>query len=208
MSQIVIVNTRPEHIPALVLHQQTCFPTLDPGSWMRAEHFAAHLDRFPAGQHVALDGERVVGQSSTFRVSGQRAMDQHGFLEITHDLTFAGHDLCGEWLYGADMSVHPDYRGRRISKMLYDARKDLVRNLQIDGIVAGGQLADYFTVRATVRLEDYIARVVAGDLVDATLTPQLRSGFGVRGILWRYLDDSEHGEEATLLVWQPDKVTG
>src|SRR5258706_8181481 len=79
MSTIIITNTRPEHIPQLVLHQQLCFPTLTPEEWMRAEHFESQLRLFPAGQHVALDGEHVVGQSSTFRISGAIALEQHGY---------------------------------------------------------------------------------------------------------------------------------
>jgi hypothetical protein len=70
MSEIVIVNTRPEHIDQLVQHQRICFPTLADHELMRREHFESQLRIFPEGQHVALDGERVVGQSSTFRISG------------------------------------------------------------------------------------------------------------------------------------------
>ena len=54
-------------------------------------------------------------------------------------------------------------------------------------------------------MEEYLARVVRGELADPTLTPQLRSGFVVRDILWHYLDDAEHGAEASLIVWEnPD----
>jgi GNAT superfamily N-acetyltransferase len=129
MSEIRIANTRPEHLAALAEHQKICFPTLDPSEWMTAEHFASHLRLFPEGQHVALDGERVVGQSSTFRIGGARALGQHQYMDILGQSYFTNHDPHGEWLYGADMSVHPDYRGRKISTMLYNARKDLVRRL-------------------------------------------------------------------------------
>lgn len=198
---ITIANTQPEHIPQLVVHQQVCFPTLDADSWMRAEHFAAHLRIFPEGQFVALDGERVVGQCSALRV-GDEAFAQHRFLDITGQLFFSTHNPQGAWLYAADMSVHPEYRRRKISKQLYDARKDLVRRLGMRGIVGGGMLSGYHSYRNTLSIEVYIARVVAGEIVDPTLTTQLRSDFVVRGIIWDYLDDAEHGSEASLIVWE------
>jgi GNAT superfamily N-acetyltransferase len=198
---IVVTNTRPEHITQLVTHQQVCFPTLDPDAWMRAEHFESQLRIFPEGQFVALDGERVIGQATALRV-GAEAFAEHTFLGITGNLFLTTHDPHGPWLYGADMSVHPDYRGRKISKLLYDARKDLVRRLGVRGIVAGGQLAGYHNYRAQMGVEEYLDRVVRGELVDPTLTAQLRSGFSVRGVLWNYLDDAEHGAEASIIVWE------
>ena len=206
MSEIIITNARPEHAEALARHQQICFPTLDPQAWMTAEDFLGQIRIFPEGQHVALDGERVVGQSSTLRVRGELAFAQHSFLGITGNVSFSTHDPHGEWLYGTDMSVHPDYRGRKISKLLYNARKQLIRRLGLRGMVAGGQLAGYHHHRAELGVERYIDKVVRGELADPTLTPQLRSGFVVRGVLWHYLDDAEHGAEASLIVWEnPDR---
>ena len=205
MSELTITNARPEHAEAMARHQQICFPTLDPQAWMTAEDFLAQIGTFPEGQHVALESERVVGQSSTLRVRGEQAFAQHSFLGITGNVTFSTHDPQGEWLYGADMSVHPSYRGRKISKLLYNARKELIRRLGLRGMVAGGQLAGYHHHRADMGVEEYINKVVHGELADPTLTPQLRSGFVVRGVLWHYLDDAEHGAEASLIVWEnPD----
>jgi GNAT superfamily N-acetyltransferase len=202
MTDIIITNTRPEHLEALAEHQKICFPTLDPAEWMTAEHFAAHLRVFPEGQHVALDGERVVGQSSTFRVREDQVFRPHRFPDIIAGGYFANHDPRGEWLYGADMSVHPDYRGRRISSMLYGARKDLIRRLNMSGMVAGGMLPGYNAHKDAMSVEEYVERVARGELADPTLTPQLRSGFVVRGILRDYIDDSRITPHGTLIVWE------
>lgn len=204
-NRIVITNTRPEHIPQLVLHQQICFPTLTPDEWMRAEHFESHLRLFPEGQHVALDGDRVVGQSSTFRIGGARALAQHGYMDILGQSYFTNHDPAGEWLYGADMSVHPDYRGRKISRMLYDARKGLCRRLGLRGMVAGGMIPGYRHYRDRMSVEEYARAVAEGRLTDPTLTPQLRAGFRLRGILYNYIDAGDLGNDSTLIVWEnPD----
>jgi GNAT superfamily N-acetyltransferase len=199
---IIITHTQPEHIPQLVRHQTLCFPTFDPDDWMDAEMFAAQLAVFPEGQHVALDGDRVVGQSSTFRI-GDRCLEQHTYRGITAHNTFALHDPAGAWLYGADMSVHPDYRGRRIATALYDKRKELVRRLGMRGIVAGGALPGYHEHAGRLSIKNYIAEVVAGRLADATLTAQLKNGFAVRDVLWDYVDGGELvGDHATLIIWE------
>jgi GNAT superfamily N-acetyltransferase len=199
---ITITNTRPEHIPQLVIHQQICFPTLAPDEWMRAEHFESHLRLFPEGQHVALDDERVIGQSSTFRIGGAIALEQHAYMDILAQSYFTNHDPSGEWLYGADMSVHPDYRGRKISRLLYDARKDLCRRLNLRGMVAGGMIPGYKGYRDRMGVEEYARAVAAGQLIDPTLTPQLRAGFQLRGILYNYIDAGELGNDSTLIVWE------
>jgi GNAT superfamily N-acetyltransferase len=205
MSTITITNTRPAHLAALAEHQKICFPTLDPSEWMAPEHFASHLRLFPEGQHVALDGDRVVGQSSTFRIGGARALNQHQYMDILGQSYFTNHDSNGEWLYGADMSVHPDYRGRKISRMLYDARKALCRRLGLRGMVAGGMIPGYRHYRDRMSVEEYARAVAEGALIDPTLTPQLRAGFKLRGILSDYIDAGDLGNDATLIVWEnPD----
>lgn len=199
---IQITNTRPEHIPQLVEHQKICFPTLNTDDWMDAEMFAAQLAAFPEGQHVALDGERVVGQSSTFRI-GDSCLEQHTYRGITGHNRFSNHDPAGAWLYGADMSVHPDYRGRGIASMLYSTRKALVRRLGMRGIVAGGALPGYHQYAGRLSVEEYIAEVVAGRLHDLTLSVQLKNGFTVRGVLRGYVDGGDlMNDDATLLVWE------
>jgi GNAT superfamily N-acetyltransferase len=165
--------------------------------------FAAQLQVFPEGQHVALDGERVIGQSSTFRIAGTLAFAQHTYRGITGHNRFTLHDPAGDWLYGADMSVHPEYRGRGIATALYDTRKALVGRLGMHGIVAGGALPGFHQHCHALSVEAYVAEVVAGRLLDPTLTPQLRNGFAVRAILRNYVDGGElvHND-ATLIVWE------
>lgn len=199
---IQITNTRPEHIAQLVAHQQRCFPTICADDLIDAAMFAAQIVVFPAGQHVALDGDLVVGQSSTFRC-GPDCLEQHTYRGITANNYFTNHDPAGAWLYGADMSVHADYRGQHIATRLYAVRKELVRRLGMRGIVIGGGLSGFHQHAARMSVEAYVAEVVAGRLVDPTLTPQLKNSFVVRGVLHDYVDGGELlSDYASLLVWE------
>jgi GNAT superfamily N-acetyltransferase len=202
MDDIQIANTRPEHVAALAEHQRVCFPTLAPYEWLNEEHFLSHLRLFPDGQHVALAGGRVVGQSSTFRCRADQVFVPHTFHDIIAGGLFTNHDPQGEWLYGADMSVHPDYRGRGIASRLYDARKALIRRLGMRGMVGGGMLPGYNRYRDAMSVEDYVERVARAELADPTLTAQLRNGFVVRGVLHDYIDDASITRHAALIVWE------
>lgn len=202
MSNIIITNTRPEHAAMLERHQQICFPTLLDEDLLKATHIARHLELFPEGQHVALDGGQVVGMSTTFRATTEQAFSPHNFHDIIAGGFLTNHQPHGEWLYGVDVSVHPDYRGRKISKLLYDARKELIQRLGMRGMVAGGMLPGYHLHRDRMSAEEYVAEVAAGRMTDPTLTPQLRSGFQVRGVLHDYLEAGHLGNQAALIVWE------
>lgn len=202
---IEIVNTRPEHVAALAGLQQICYPTLASDEWLRAEHFLNHLRLFPEGQHVALDGDQPIAMSATFRLPFDFEHPAHVFHEIIDGGYFTNHDPDGPYLYGADMSVHPAYRRQGIASRLYDARKSLIQQLNLKGMIAGGMIPGYRAHADRLGIEEYVALVVRGELHDPTLSAQLRNGFAVRGILHDYLHDAALGHDATLIVWtNPD----
>lgn len=222
-----IVPSEAWHAPHLEALQITCFPNLGPQELMRAEHFLRHREVFaeadlvaeahvapagtaPAGEAagVPLAAPRVVGLGSGFFTDFDFAHPDHTFRDMIDDGWFGRHDPEGAWYYGADVSVHPDYRGLGLARRLYDARKALVRRHGKRGIVAGGALPGYPRYRDALAIEDYVARVVAGALFDPTLSVQLRNGFAVEGILRGYLEDHATGDCATLIVWRDPAFAG
>ena len=65
--------------------------------------------------------------------------DNHNYQKITGNETFSTHDPDGDVLYGIELFVHPKFRGMRLGRRLYDARKELCENLNLRSIVAGGR---------------------------------------------------------------------
>jgi hypothetical protein len=49
---------------------------------------------------------------------------------------------------------------------------------------------------------EYVAKVVAGELTDPTLSFQLSNGFEVRGLLDNYIEDAADDGWAALIVWE------
>ena len=205
MSRYTITTIQPDHFAALEDLQRVAYPTLGEQELMRVEHFASQYAVFAEGQIVVLDGDRVIGQGSGFFTDFDFEDHAHTFAEICDNFYFRTHDPDGDYYYGADISVHPEYRGRGIGKMIYKARKGVVRRYNRRGIVAGGVLPGFALFKQRMAVDEYVRRVVAGELKDPTLTFQLKQGFVVRGLLQNYLEDSASDNWATLILWEnPD----
>src|SRR5262249_47172298 len=144
---------------------------------------------------------KIVGALSTFVVPpGVDACAQHTWLDITDHGTFARHDERGDTLYLADIYTHPTMWGRGLAQALYRALFALATRLGKARVVAGGRMFSYFEHADAMSPEEYIARVLRGELRDKVLTSQMRAGFTVRGVLRGYLDDPRSRNFATLLV--------
>lgn len=171
------------------------------GPWSK-EQFAAQLERFPEGQICIEDNGKVVAAAISMIVKYAKWGDKHTYEKITDNGYLKTHDPEGDTLYGVDMFVHPDYRGLRLGRRLYDARKELCQNLNLRAIVAGGRILGYDGHRDTMSPQQYVKLVQAKELADPILTFQLSNDFHVRKIIHGYLpDDRESNGYATLLEW-------
>src|SRR5438094_8110574 len=125
-SGIIVMHSRREHAPGLEALQRTCFPTLAESEQFKAPHYLKHLEVFPDGQFVALDDDRVVAATTTLRLHIDLRHARHSFAEIFQGGWLTSHEPDGDWLYGADMGVAPEYRGRGLGRALYAARQEVV----------------------------------------------------------------------------------
>lgn len=200
----VVVQARPEDAPALEGVQRACFPDLSEEEIATAAHFLSHQHYFPEGQHVVLDVEtgEIVGSSSDFRMQVDFAHYAHSYMEETGDNLFSTHNPQGEWLYGADIGIHPKARGQGLAKLLYGARHDLVRRLSLKGHVAGAMPKGYGAVAHEMPIEQYVQEVVRELRADPVLTVQLKRGYHVWGIIPDYLVDESCGNHGVFIVWR------
>jgi len=196
----VIASTGPEHAAALAALQDVCFPTLAPEQRFTAAHYRKHLELFPEGQFVALDGGRVVGGTTTCRLAFDFDHVGHTFDDIIQGGWLTSHDPQGDWLYGADISVHPDERGRGLGRALYAARQETVRRLGLKGQVTAGMMRGYGAVKDRMSAEEYYRGLQDGTINDPTLSAQRKIGFELRRLLPKYLHDPVCDDYAVLIV--------
>lgn len=189
MGELVVTPTRKEHAEQLAALQRTVFPTLADDERFTAEHYRHHVELFPDGQFVVLDGARVAGSTTTLRLDFDFAHADHRFADIFAGGWLTPHDPHGRWLYGADVGTHPDYRRRGVARMLYRARHATVRALGLAGQVTVGSPSGYGAVKDAMSMATYYAELLAGTRTDPTLSAQLRIGFEPRGVIAGYLTD-------------------
>ncbi len=184
------------------------FPSADPAELLSEEDFAAYARVFPEGCFVCLDGDTVVGQGVGILLDFDFDSYQHSIIEITGENQCGNHDPRGEWYYGTDIAVDPQYRRRGIGSQLYELRKGYVRSHGKSGIVAGGHIHGFSEHKHEMSAHEYIDSVNAGTIYDPTLTFQLNQGFEIIGALEDYLADEATDGWSALIVWRnPDDPT-
>jgi ribosomal protein S18 acetylase RimI-like enzyme len=204
-SGIRIASTRKEHAEALEELQLLCFPTLDDSQRFKRAHYRKHVELFPEGQFVALDGGKVVGMTSTIRLHFDFGHVEHSFDDVLQGGFLTSHEPEGDWLYGADIGTHPDYRRRGIARGLYAARQLTVRGLSLKGQVTVGMLRGYGELKGKMSAEDYYEALLRGERMDPTISAQMKVGFEPRGLLANYLNDPVCDNYGVLLVLNAEK---
>jgi len=201
---ITIINTRPEHVRALEKLQHIVFPTLQPDELFSAEKYLNHIELFPEGQFIAIahlaHHDIVIGATTTFRTHFDFDDSEHTYVEAIAGGWLTNHDPSGDYLYGVDVSVHPHYRGMKLARRLYDARRTLARRLNLRGEIAGALLPGYQSHSENLSIAQYALQVKQGRIHDPTLSVQIRNGFSVRGILYDHISDARSDNAAALIV--------
>ena len=202
---LVVTQARPEHAAQLEELQRICFPTLAEDQRFKLAHFLKHIELFDEGQFVALDGDLVVGATSTLRLDFDLNHVEHTFADIIQGGWLTSHQPEGAWLYGADLSVRLEYRGRGLATALYAARQEVVWRLKLQGQVTAGMIPGYGPLKETMPAETYYAGVLGGLIRDPTLSMQMNVGFEPRGLLANYLNDPVCDNYSVLLVLESEK---
>jgi 4-aminobutyrate aminotransferase/(S)-3-amino-2-methylpropionate transaminase len=206
---LVVVSTQPDHAEQLEALQRVVFPTLADEERFKAPHYRKHLQLFPAGQFVVLDGLRVVAATSTIRRRFDFDHPQHTFAEIIQGGWLTSHQPDGDWLYGADLGVHPVYRGKGLATALYAARQELVWGLGLQGQVTAGMMSGFGAVKDRMTAAQYYEALKAGRLSDPTISVQRKVGFEIKALLPDHLHDPSCGDSSVLLVLPASvEVTG
>jgi predicted amidohydrolase/ribosomal protein S18 acetylase RimI-like enzyme len=205
--QIIVRQIRLEDYDQLVQLQLKCFPGMKP--W-RLEQLESQLKTFPEGQIcIAYEG-RIVASSSSLILDFALYGEWHSWREIADSGFITNHNPEANTLYGIEIMVDPEFRGMRLARRLYAARKSLAREKNLMRIVLGGRIPGYGSHKEEMTAREYVEKVINKTLFDPVLTTQLSNGFVLKRLLKGYMDtDKESAGYATLLEWtnldyQPD----
>jgi predicted amidohydrolase/ribosomal protein S18 acetylase RimI-like enzyme len=198
--KIIVRKTHFTDVPRINEIVQLCYPGVTP---YPEDALRAHINHFPEGQVVVEVNGKVVGFCGTMIVSEEKAMRPHTWKEITGSGYASTHDDLGNFLYGIDICVDPEYRGLRIGARLYQERRKICQRLDLRGIIFGARMPGFSRRRKIYPTpEEYLQAVKSRIIRDQTVTFQMRHGFEPVCILKDYLpSDSESLGYAALMRW-------
>lgn len=166
------------------------------------KHISKLLEIFPEGQVCILVNDAIAGCALSLIVQYDKFGDNHTYTQITGNYTFSTHDPEGDVLYGIDFFVNPEFRGMRLGRRLYDARKEICERHNLRAIIAGGRIPKYKDYADQLSPKEYLQKVRAKEIHDPTLSFQMANDFHVKKILKGYLPgDTQSLEYASLLEW-------
>ncbi|WP_409291645.1 GNAT family N-acetyltransferase [Peribacillus sp. SCS-37] len=197
--KLIIRNIEEKDIDELLEMQLLCFPGMTP--WKR-EHLESHISIFPEGQFCAEYDGRIIGSCSSLIINFDEYDDRHSWDDVTDNGYITNHNPDGYNLYGIEVMVHPEFRRMKIGHRLYEARKELARQLNLKSIIIGGRIPNYHKFEDEYTPREYVQEVILHKIYDPVLSFQLLNEFTLMRINPNYLpDDKQSGKYATLMEW-------
>ncbi|MFG6157559.1 GNAT family N-acetyltransferase [Halomonas sp. 1390] len=193
-------NLTPDDYPQLKALMDRVYHDIG-GAWPEAT-IDKLIAEFPDGQILIEDDETIVGVALTVLVDYDTFSNPHRYDDLIGKRETILNDPDGDAMYGLDVLIHPDYRGYRLGRRLYEARKELCRSMNLRSILAGGRIPHYHQHAHELSPAEYLDKVARKEIHDPILSFQLANDFQVKRLLRKYLPEDEKSQGfATLLEW-------
>lgn len=186
--QLEVRLLRVEDFAAVEAMQKSCFPGME--TWT-LEHIESQIKHFPEGQIVLVYNGKLVASSCSLMLDYDLCSEWHDWKEVADSGFIKNHDPNGDVLYGIEIMVDPDFRGMRLARRLYDERKKIARERNLEAIVIGGRIPGYTGHQEEMTAHEYAKKVADKTLYDPVLTTQIANGFELKQLIPDYLPSDE-----------------
>ncbi|MCF4102584.1 bifunctional GNAT family N-acetyltransferase/carbon-nitrogen hydrolase family protein [Gillisia sp. M10.2A] len=198
---IELRNLRVKDYEELKLSMIEVYSSMENAYWSKAD-IKTLVNKFPDGQFCIIIDGKIAGCALSIIVDYDKIDDDHKYTDIVGGENFSTHNKNGNVLYGIDVFIHPEYRGMRLGRRLYEARKELCEQLNLKAIIFGGRIPNYGPYAQELTPKKYIEKVKLKEIHDPVLSFQLSNDFHVKKVIKGYLPgDHESKEFATLMEW-------
>lgn len=189
---------RKADIPGIVECQRHAYPDYPDEDQYGARKFGLQFSAFPEGQFLAEVDGRIVGYATSLIVQLDDETP-YTYTEITGEGTFSTHDPTGDTLYGSDIAVIPEYRGRGVAQKLYVERRKLLRQMNLRRMLAYGRLTGFAGYEGRMTAQEYVEAVMSGEVKDPALNAHRKAGYQVLQVRLDLMRDPASLDYATVL---------
>lgn len=199
----IVRNYEQKDFEDLIAIQQECFPPPFPSELLWSEEqLENHVKLYQEGAIcVEINGE-IVGSITGLLVHFDPKNPVHTWEEVTDHGYIRNHDPNAKTLYIVDISVKPAFRKLDLGKLLMQAVYERVIHDGLDRVLGGGRMPGYHHYATQLTPEQYVERVLSGDLKDPVISFLLRCGRTPVGVVPNYLEDEESHNNALLMEWK------
>lgn len=199
----VIRNYNKDDFMELISIQKESFPPPFPSDlWWNENQLSNHTSLFPEGALcVEIDGI-LAGSITGLMVNFDLEHPDHSWEEITDNGYIKNHDQEGDTLYIVDICVRPSYRKLDLGKLLLQSMYETVVHLKLSRLLGGGRMPGFHRHAQDLTPEEYIEKVVSGELRDPVISFLLRCGRTPLVLVPDYLVDDESCNYALLMEWR------
>lgn len=199
----IVRNYVKEDFDELIQIQQESFPPPFPSDlWWNEEQLNNHITLFPEGALcVEIDGV-LAGSITGLLVDFDSESPMHTWEEITDSGYIKTHNKNGKTLYIVDICIHPSFRKLDLGKLLMQSMYETVIHLNLDRLLGGGRMPGYHKYADALTPEQYIEKVVNGEIHDQVISFLLRCGRTPLVLVPGYLEDEESHHYGLLMEWK------
>lgn len=201
-TQITIRSYTKEDFEQLIALQAACFPPPFPSElWWNEEQLMNHITLFPQGAlAIEIAGDIVASMTALLTQVDEKTPHQ-SWSDATNDGYITNHRADGNTLYVVDISVHPNYRKLGLGKLLMEAMYHVVVENKLTRLLGGGRIPHFHRYASSMSAQEYVEKVVQGELFDPVVSFLLRCGRTPVALVENYLEDEESQHYGMLMEW-------
>ncbi|SET10658.1 hypothetical protein SAMN05660297_01425 [Natronincola peptidivorans] len=200
---ITIRNYTKKDFDAIIEMERLSYPPPFPQELLwEEEQLSSHVDAFPLGCLCVEMDKKVVGVLTTMIINYDPD-EPHTWDEITNEGYVKGsHQPKGETLYVVDINVHRDFRHYNIGRVMVQSAYYLVVKLDLDRLLGCGRMPNYHKYAKDLSPEEYIEKVIDGEISDPVISFMFKCGRRPVKILANYVEDNKSRDYACLMEWR------
>ncbi|MBT2644825.1 GNAT family N-acetyltransferase [Bacillus sp. ISL-41] len=199
----IIRNYTADDFDQLIRIQKEAFPPPFPEELLwNTEQLTNHINLFQDGALCVEIGGRIVGSITGLLVRLDNGDEDHSWADITDNGYIRNHNPKGNTLYIVDISISPAYRKLGLGKWMMQSMYETVVKLGLERLLGGGRMPGYHLHSADMSIDQYVEKVLQGELKDPVVSFLLRCGRTPVRPVANYLEDEESMNYGMLMEWK------